>query len=87
MERPGKVQGLAGCDFFWRETYNSNCHFSGQRHTDTDTDTDTHIHRKKERERERERGIAGYQHGGALLGTPGSVCPQPEPNATELPRR
>jgi len=24
-------------------------------------------------------------HRGALRGTPGSVCPQPEPNATELP--
>jgi len=27
-----------------------------------------------------------YQHRGALRGTPGSACPQPEPNATELPR-
>jgi len=26
-----------------------------------------------------------YQHRGALRGTPGSACPQPEPNATELP--
>ena len=25
------------------------------------------------------------QHRGALRGTPGSVCPQPEPNATEQP--
>ena len=25
------------------------------------------------------------KHRGALRGTPGSVCPQPEPNATELP--
>jgi len=25
------------------------------------------------------------EHRGALRGTPGSVCPQPEPNATELP--
>jgi len=25
------------------------------------------------------------QHRGALRGTPGSACPQPEPNATELP--
>jgi len=25
------------------------------------------------------------QHIGALRGTPGSACPQPEPNATELP--
>jgi len=27
-----------------------------------------------------------YQHRGALRGTPKSACPQPEPNATELPR-
>ena len=26
-----------------------------------------------------------YEHRGALRGTPGSACPQPEPNATELP--
>jgi len=26
-----------------------------------------------------------YKHRGALRGTPGSVCPQAEPNATELP--
>jgi len=26
-----------------------------------------------------------YKHRGALRGTPGSACPQPEPNATELP--
>ena len=26
-----------------------------------------------------------YLHRGALRGTPGSACPQPEPNATELP--
>jgi len=25
-----------------------------------------------------------YQHKGAFRGTPGSACPQPEPNATEL---
>ena len=29
--------------------------------------------------------VSYYQHRGALRGTPGSVCPQPEPNATELP--
>ena len=27
----------------------------------------------------------GDEHRGALRGTPGSACPQPEPNATELP--
>ena len=27
-----------------------------------------------------------YLHRGALRGTPGSACPQPEPNATELPK-
>ena len=26
-----------------------------------------------------------YKHRGALRGTPGSACPQPEPNAAELP--
>ena len=26
-----------------------------------------------------------HKHRGALRGTPGSACPQPEPNATELP--
>jgi len=26
-----------------------------------------------------------YKHRGALRGTPGSACPQPEPNATKLP--
>ena len=26
-----------------------------------------------------------YKHRSALRGTPGSACPQPEPNATELP--
>ena len=26
-----------------------------------------------------------YGHRGALRGTPGCACPQPEPNATELP--
>ena len=31
------------------------------------------------------RVMRGYEHRGALRGTPGSVCPQPEPNATELP--
>ena len=29
--------------------------------------------------------FGGNSHRGALRGTPGSVCPQPEPNATELP--
>ena len=29
--------------------------------------------------------VSYYKHRGALRGTPGSVCPQPEPNATELP--
>jgi len=29
--------------------------------------------------------LSYYQHRGDLRGTPGSACPQPEPNATELP--
>ena len=29
--------------------------------------------------------LALYEHRDALRGTPGSVCPKPEPNATELP--
>ena len=33
----------------------------------------------------RETRIRNNQHRGALRGIPGSVCPQPEPNATELP--
>ena len=31
------------------------------------------------------QGHGGTKHRGAFRGTPGSVCPQPEPNATELP--
>ena len=31
------------------------------------------------------KGDGFYQHRGALRGIPGSACPQPEPNATELP--
>ena len=31
------------------------------------------------------RYLASNEHGGALRGTPGSACPQPGPNATELP--
>jgi len=30
-------------------------------------------------------GSINNKHRGALRGTPGSVCPQPEPNATEMP--
>jgi len=33
----------------------------------------------------RATGISTYKHRGALRGNPRSVCPQPEPNATELP--
>jgi len=29
--------------------------------------------------------LLSYKYRGALRGTPGSACPQPEPNATELP--
>jgi len=31
------------------------------------------------------RDLGIYQHRDALLGNPGSACPQPKPNATELP--
>jgi len=39
----------------------------------------------QEGERSKIQEVAPYKNRGALRGTPGSACPQPEPNATELP--